>query len=150
MNVMCAILLMQGIDIYMHNTVHVAMQGMQNTVQYNQHDFFATPNPMVVVTSNASNDSSTPPGPTAAEHPGASNGALDVDTASTPLSSTGSLTNLANMTTQRPCVLCQYHGNTAVVTKRILAYMEDAVNHVHEKMHVRESDPARACRGRGG
>ena len=104
------------------------MQGMQNTVQYNQHDFLATPNPMVVVTSN---DSSTPPGPTAADHPGASNGALDVDTASTPRSSTGSLTNMTNLATQRPCVLCQYHGNTAVVTKRILAYMEDAVNHVH-------------------
>ena len=106
------------------------MQGMQNTGQYNQHD---APNPMVVVTSN---DTSTPPGPTAAEHPhaGASRGALDaldVDAASTPRSSTDSLTNMTSLATQRPCVLCQYHGNTAVVTKRILAYMEDAVNHVH-------------------
>jgi hypothetical protein len=31
----------------------------------------------------------------------------------------------------RACVLCQYHGNTSVITKRILAYMEDAVSHVH-------------------
>ena len=118
------------------------MQDMQNTGQYNQYNQHDAPNPMVVVTSN---DTSTPPGPTTTEHPhaGASRGALDaldVDAASTPRSSTGSqstvnnMNNMNNMTslaTQRPCVLCQYHGNTAVVTKRILAYMEDAVNHVH-------------------
>ena len=134
----------------MRSTAHVAMQGMQNTgqynQQYNQHDAGAAPNPMVVVISNASNDTGTPPGPTAAEHPAASRGALDaldVDAASTPRSSTGSqstvnnmnnpnnMNNMTNLATQRPCVLCQYHGNTAVVTKRILAYMEDAVNHVH-------------------
>ena len=102
----------------MRSTAHVAMQDMQNTGQYNQHD---APNPMVVVTSNA-NDTSTPAGPL---------DALDVDAASTPRSSTGSLSNMTNLATQRPCVLCQYHGNTAVVTKRILAYMEDAVSHVH-------------------
>ena len=127
----------------MRSTAHVAMQDMQNTGQYNQHDTGAAPNPMVVVTSN---DTGTPPGPTAAEHPAASRGALDaldVDAASTPRSSTGSQSTINNMNnmnnmnsmtslaTQRPCVLCQYHGNTAVVTKRILAYMEDAVNHVH-------------------
>ena len=117
----------------MRSTAHVAMQGMQNTGQYNQHDApnpmvvvtSNAPNPMVVVTSNASNasnDTSTPAGPL---------DALDVDAASTPRSSTGSLSNMTNLATQRPCVLCQYHGNTAVVTKRILAYMEDAVNHVH-------------------
>ena len=130
----------------MRSTAHVAMQDMQNTGQYNQHDAGAAPNPMVVVTSNASNDTGTPPGPTAAEHPAASRGALDaldVDAASTPRSSTGSqstinnmnnpnnMNNMTSLATQRPCVLCQYHGNTAVVTKRILAYMEDAVNHVH-------------------
>ena len=37
----------------------------------------------------------------------------------------------SNKTSSRACVLCQYHGNTSVVTKRILAYMEDAVSHVH-------------------
>lgn len=136
----------------MRSPAHVAMQDMQNTgqySQYNQHDAPNAPNPMVVVTSNASNDTHAPPGPTAAAHPaapGASHAlsgaldALDVDAASTPRSSTGSqstinnMNNMNNMTslaTQRPCVLCQYHGNTAVVTKRILAYMEDAVNHVH-------------------
>lgn len=49
----------------------------------------------------------------------------------TPETSQTSETSKTSSRPSRACVLCQYHGNTAVVTKRIVTYMEDAVSNVH-------------------
>jgi len=33
----------------------------------------------------------------------------------------------------RPCILCAYHGNTSVVTRKIVTYLEDAISNVHKE-----------------
>lgn len=32
----------------------------------------------------------------------------------------------------RPCVLCAYHGNTSIVTRKIVTYLEEAISNVHK------------------